>query len=125
MGPQLQCTPGVTRQMAQVLRTQAQDGKRDIEQVYLKRSTTRPSSSTSRTSTSAGRRWPRLIKKAAADQTRAGRDPGLHGSLHLFVITNATDDGIGPGTVNTQRMLESLGRADTIPEVTKLRRSNK
>jgi phosphatidylserine/phosphatidylglycerophosphate/cardiolipin synthase-like enzyme len=42
--------------------------------------------------------------------------------LHLFVITNATADGVGPGTVNTQRMLESLGRADTIPQVTKLRR---
>ena len=38
------------------------------------------------------------------------------------MITNATDDGIGAGTVNTQRMLESLGRANTIPEVTKLRR---
>ncbi|NWB92724.1 phospholipase, partial [Pseudomonas agarici] len=61
------------------------------------------------------------IKKAAADQTGAGRDPGLHGALHLFVITNATDDGIGAGTVNTQRMLDSLGRAETIPEVTKLR----
>ncbi|MDY0929067.1 phospholipase [Enterobacter sp. CFBP8995] len=33
-----------------------------------------------------------------------------------------TDGGIGAGTVNTQRMLESLGRADTIPGITKLRR---
>lgn len=62
------------------------------------------------------------IKKAAADQTGGGRDPGVHGSLHLFVITNATEDGMGAGTLNTQRMLESLGRADTIPGVTKLRR---
>lgn len=44
-----------------------------------------------------------------------------HGALHLFVVTNVTDEGIGSGTVNTQRMLESLGRAETIPAVTKLR----
>src|SRR5690606_35793956 len=66
-----------------------------------------------------------FIKSVAATQTKAGRDPGLHGALHLFVITNATDDGIGAGTVNTQRMLESLGRANTIPGVTKLRRIQK
>jgi phosphatidylserine/phosphatidylglycerophosphate/cardiolipin synthase-like enzyme len=46
-----------------------------------------------------------------------GRIPEKHGPLHLFVITNSTDDGMGFGTVNTYRMLESLGRADRIPEV--------
>jgi hypothetical protein len=62
------------------------------------------------------------IKAAAEVQTGAGRDPGLHGNLHLFVITNASPDGVGPGSLNTQRMLESLGRGDTIPEITKLQR---
>ncbi|WP_455885688.1 phospholipase D-like domain-containing protein [Pseudomonas spelaei] len=119
IGPQLQCSPGVTRQMAQVLRTQAQAGKRDIEQVYL-------NAVNNATQfiyiENQYFRWPPLaeaIKKAASDQTGGGRDPGVHGALHLFVITNATDDGIGAGTVNTQRMLESLGRADTIANVTK------
>lgn len=105
--------------MAQLLRTQAQEGKRDIEKLYLK------------TVNNATQfiyienqyfRWPPLadvIKEAAQVQTKKGRDPGKHGALHLFVITNVTDEGIGAGTVNTQRMLESLGRADTIPEVTK------
>ncbi|CAM3638249.1 phospholipase D-like domain-containing protein [Rahnella victoriana] len=105
--------------MAQLLRTQAQEGKRDIEKLYLK------------TVNNATQfiyienqyfRWPPLaeaIKKAAEVQSKGGRDPGEHGSLHLFVVTNVTDQGIGAGTVNTQRMLESLGRADTIPEVTK------
>ncbi|MDR3564218.1 MAG: phospholipase, partial [Negativicutes bacterium] len=37
-------------------------------------------------------------------------------------VTNASADGVGPGALNTQRMLESLGRAETIPNVTKLRR---
>ncbi|MHC5352552.1 phospholipase D-like domain-containing protein, partial [Metapseudomonas furukawaii] len=42
-----------------------------------------------------------------------------------FVVTNVTDEGIGKGTVNTQRMLESLGRADTIPAISRLRRIQK
>lgn len=122
LGPQLQCTPGVTRQVAQILRTQAQDGKRDIEKVYLKAVN---NATQFIYIENQYFRWPPLaeaIKKAAADQTRAGRDPGLHGNLHLFVITNASTDGVGPGSLNTQRMLESLGRGETIPEITKLQR---
>ncbi|MEE4677036.1 phospholipase D-like domain-containing protein [Pseudomonas alliivorans] len=70
-------------------------------------------------------RWPPLadlIKQCAAAQTCNGRDPAEHGSIHLFVVTNDTNDGVGMGTAKTQEMLESLGRADTIPQVTKLRR---
>ncbi|MGH8382472.1 phospholipase [Pseudomonas sp.] len=122
LGPQLQCPPGATRQLAQLLRTQAQEGKRDIEQLYLKAVN---NATQFIYIENQYFRWPPLaeaIKKAAADQTREGRDPGLHGALHLFVITNATDEGMGAGSVSTQRMLESLGRADTIPEVTKLQR---
>lgn len=122
IGPQLQLKPGVTRQLAQLLRTQPQEGKRDIERLYLQ------------TANNATQfiyienqyfRWPPLadlIRNNAAKQTQDGRDPSLHGALHLFVITNATEDGMGPGPVNTQRMLAGLGRADTIPEVTKLRK---
>lgn len=122
IGQQLQCIPGASRQIAQILRTQAQEGKRDIERLYLQAVN---NATQFIYIENQYFRWPPLadaIKKAAANQTRKGRDPGTHGSLHLFVITNATDDGIGAGTVNTQRMLESLGRAETIPEVTKLLR---
>ncbi|MFV3015694.1 phospholipase D-like domain-containing protein, partial [Pseudomonas sp. KHB2.9] len=35
LGPQLHCTPDATRQIAQIVRTQAQERKRDIEQLYL------------------------------------------------------------------------------------------
>jgi phosphatidylserine/phosphatidylglycerophosphate/cardiolipin synthase-like enzyme len=35
VGPHLQCSPQATRQLAQILRTQAQEGKRDIEKLYL------------------------------------------------------------------------------------------
>lgn len=108
--------------MAQLLRTQPQEGKRDIEQLYLQ------------VINNATQfiyienqyfRWPALadaILNVAKVQTNKGRDPGTHGALHLFVVTNANKDGVGPGIVNTQRMLELLGREDGMPSVTKLRR---
>ncbi|WP_374440217.1 phospholipase D-like domain-containing protein [Pseudomonas panipatensis] len=110
--------------MAQLLRTQAQEKepKRDIETLYLQ------------TVNNATQfiyienqyfRWPALadaILDAAKVQTNNGRDPGEHGALHLFVVTNANSEGVGPGIVNTQRMLERLGREDGMPSVTKLRR---
>lgn len=111
-----------TLMIAQILRTQAQEGKRDIEQLYLKAVNNATSLIYIENQYF---RWPPLaekIKAAAKLQTGAGRDPCKHGSLHLFVVTNAGDDGIGPGIVNTQRMLENLGRADVMPEVTKLER---
>jgi len=117
-----QLRPRGQPQMAQLLRTQSQLGVRDIEKAYL-------NAVNNATDfiyiENQYFRWPPLaeaIKRTAEQLTRAGRDPGVHGSLHLFVVTNDTADGMGAGTVNTQRMLESLGRADTIPEVTKLRR---
>ncbi len=70
-------------------------------------------------------RWPPLadkIKACAAGQTASGRKPETHGSLYLFVISNTSEDGMGDGTINTYRMLDSLGRADTIPEVTRTER---
>ena len=65
-------------------------------------------------------RWPPLaetIKDHAAKTAQWGRTPETNGSLYLFVITNSSDAGMGRGTVNTYRMLDSLGRADRIPEV--------
>ncbi|CAM3778910.1 phospholipase D-like domain-containing protein [Pseudomonas reidholzensis] len=121
VGRKLQCHHG-TPQMAQLLRTQAQEGLREIEQLYLQAIN---NATQFIYIENQYFRWPPLaeaIKRAAAMQTAEGRDPGLHGVLHLFVVTNASDDAIGAGTANTQRMLESLGRADTIPEVTRLQR---
>lgn len=122
LGKRLKCPPNEQRHFAQILRTQAQEGRRDIEKLYLQA-----------VNNATGFiyienqyfRWPPLaemIKKAAIAQTQGGRDPGKHGALHLFVITNVTDDGIGKGTVNTHRMLDSLGRADTMPKITQLQR---
>lgn len=130
IGPQLQCTRGAIQQIAQIVRTRPPEARQDrkkncgreIEHLYFQ------------AANNATRfiyienqyfRWPpfaELIKSVANNLTKGGSDPGEHGALHLFVITNATDEGMGAGTVNTQRMLESLGRADTIPGVTKERR---
>lgn len=120
LAQQLKCGNG-TPQMAQLLRTQAQAGIRDIERMYLQAVN---NATQFIYIENQYFRWPplaELIKDIASKQTAAGRDPGKHGALHLFVITNATKDGIGAGTVNTQRMVASLGRADTMPGVTKLR----
>lgn len=119
---QLPFGEGGTLLMAQLLRTQAQERKRDIESLYLQ------------TVNNATQfiyienqyfRWPALadaILKTAKQQTNKGREPGEHGALHLFVVTNANEEGVGPGVTNTQRMLERLGREDGMPIVTKLRR---
>ncbi|MFZ4833278.1 phospholipase D-like domain-containing protein [Rouxiella sp. Mn2063] len=111
--------------MAQLLRTQEQEKRRDIEKLYL-------NAVNNATQfiyiENQYFRWPSLseaIKEAISNQIKCGRNPDRDGYLHLFVVTNVTDEGIGPGTVNTQRMLESLGRADTIPKITKLRKIEK
>ena len=82
VGPQLQCTPGATRQLAQLLRTQAQAGKRDIEKLYL-------NAVNNATQfvyiENQYFRWPPLaeaIKATAEVQTGAGRDPGVHPPAH-------------------------------------------
>jgi len=121
VGAQLQCGKGGTQLLAQLLRTQPQVGTHDIEKAYLQAVN---NATQFIYIENQYFRWPplaELINKVAATQTAQGRDPAKHGPLHLFVTTNVTDGGIGMGVVNTQRMLEILGRADTIPEVTRKR----
>lgn len=65
-------------------------------------------------------RWVPLaeqIKEAVKQQIKGGRDPGYHGPIHLFVVTNSSDDGVGPGSFNTYRMLDALGQSNSIPGV--------
>lgn len=110
--------------MAQILRTQSQHQKQDIKALYLK--------AVNNTANfvyieNQYFRFPPLadkLKAAAKVQLAWGRDPGKHGPLRLFVVTNSNDEGIGQGTVSTYRMLEALGRADTIPGVAALERED-
>lgn len=67
-------------------------------------------------------RWPVLadrIKQHAKVMAEHGRRPEKHGSLYLFVITNTSDEGMGDGANNTQRMLEGLGRGADMPAATR------
>jgi len=110
------------RAVCQIVRTQPQYGKEDILKLYLQ-----AVSNASQYIHIENQyfRWPPLaerIKASANGQTEWGRKPEQHGPLYLFVITNASDTGMGKGTVNTYRMLESLGRADRIPAVARTRR---
>lgn len=108
-----------TAVMGQILRTQPQYGVRDIAKCYLQ------------AVNNAAQciyienqyfRWPVLaekIKACADGQSAWNRRPEVYGPIHLFVITNASKEGMGPGTENTGRMLESLGRANQLPGVTR------
>jgi phosphatidylserine/phosphatidylglycerophosphate/cardiolipin synthase-like enzyme len=110
--------------MAQVLRTQSQHGQRDIASMYLQAVNNATSFIYIENQYF---RWPELaekIKQAAAAQVRDGRDPGKHGSIYLFVVTNSNDEGIGPGTVNTYNMLKALGNADSIPTIARLEQND-
>ncbi|QLI82667.1 phospholipase [Chitinibacter fontanus] len=103
--------------MAQLLRTQSQANKRDIETLYLQAANNATSMIYIENQYF---RWPPLaekIKAAIGAQTNWGRNPPKNGYLHLFVVTNSSDEGMSDGTVNTYRMMDSLGRADTIPGV--------
>jgi phosphatidylserine/phosphatidylglycerophosphate/cardiolipin synthase-like enzyme len=111
---------GDTPVMAQILRTQSQKGKRDIEKLYLQ-------SINNATQhifiQNQYFRWVPLadkVKDVAKNHVAGGRDSGKHGPIYLFVITNSSDDAVGAGTVNTYRMLDALGQARSIPGVATL-----
>jgi len=111
--------------MAQLLRTQQQEGVHDIKALYLK--------ATNNVTNyiyieNQYFRWEPVataIKKSAQKQLEWGRNAGKHGAIHLFVVTNSDDEGIGPGSMNTYRMLNSLGRKDVLPTVSKLERNER
>ncbi|WP_239687597.1 phospholipase D-like domain-containing protein, partial [Burkholderia cenocepacia] len=60
------------------------------------------------------------IKAVAAKHVSWGRNVTVHGPLYLFAITNSGDEAVGTGTVNTYRMLNALGKAQSIPGVATL-----
>ncbi|AIF46972.1 phospholipase D-like domain-containing protein [Dyella japonica] len=109
--------------IAQILRTQSQEGKCDIEKMYLQAVN---NATQFIYIENQYFRWKPLVdqlQQAVRKQIEWGRVTGEHGAVHLFVVTNASDEGIGDGTVNTYRMLDALGRADTIPNVAKAERN--
>ena len=111
--------------MAQVLRTQVQEGKRDIARMYLQDIN---NATQFIYIENQYFRWKPLadeLKESIQRQQEWGRSHDQHGSVHLFVVTNASDEGMGDGTVNTHRMLEALGRPDVMPKVARLERNDR
>jgi phosphatidylserine/phosphatidylglycerophosphate/cardiolipin synthase-like enzyme len=111
-----------TKTVCQILRTQPQteNATKDIAKCYLQ-----AVSNASQCIVIENQyfRWQPLaeaITQAASKMTAWGRNPEKHGYLYLFVISNTSDDGMGAGSFNTYRMLDALGRADRIPEVTRI-----
>ena len=105
--------------MAQIVRTQPQEGVTDIQTMYLN-----AVSNATQLIYMENQyfRWQPLadhIKELARIMSQWGRTPEEHGKLYLFVITNTSEDGMGPGASNTQRMLESLGHGAAIPAATR------
>ncbi|TDR73338.1 phospholipase D-like domain-containing protein [Paludibacterium purpuratum] len=106
--------------MVQLLRTQPEYKKQDIKKMYLQ---------TVNNVTSfiyienQYFRWPPLAEKIKA-AAKAQKEHGRPYPIYLFVVTNTSDAGVGAGTVNTYRMLDSLGRADTIPAVARAERAD-
>ncbi|WP_414441098.1 phospholipase D-like domain-containing protein [Burkholderia sp. 22PA0106] len=121
---QLKVRPGMgTPVMAQINRTQSQEGVRNIKALYLQAVN---NATQFIYIENQYFRWAPLaekIKAVAQQHVLAGRDPGKHGPLYLFVVTNSTDDAVGMGTGTTYDMLDSLGRADTMPNVARVSRS--
>ncbi|WP_199155587.1 phosphatidylserine/phosphatidylglycerophosphate/cardiolipin synthase family protein [Chromobacterium sp. ASV23] len=106
--------------MVQLLRTQPEYQKQDIKKMYLQAVNNVTSYIYIENQYF---RWPPLaekIKEAAKAQKECGRPY----PIYLFVVTNTSDAGVGAGTVNTYRMLDSLGRADTIPGVARAEKAD-
>lgn len=109
---------------AQILRTQPQGGKdgkriKDIQKMYLQAVN---NATQLIYIENQYFRWPVLaerIKQHAKTLAQSGRKPEQNGSLYLFVITNTSEDGMGAGANNTQRMLESLGHGSAMPVATR------
>ena len=111
---------GDTPMMAQIARTQSQKGRRDIEKLYLQAVNNATQHIFIQNQYF---RWPPLadaIKAVAAKHVHWGRNVTKDGPLYLFAITNSGEEAVGTGTVNTYRMLNALGKAQSIPGVAAL-----
>jgi phosphatidylserine/phosphatidylglycerophosphate/cardiolipin synthase-like enzyme len=108
--------------MAQIVRTQSQKGKKDIEALYLQAANNVTKFIYIENQYFRYVPLAEKIKAAVSAQICQGRDPGK--PIYLFVVTNSNDEGIGVGTVNTYRMLDSLGCANQLPGVATLERED-
>lgn len=65
-------------------------------------------------------RWPPLAERLAKWGQKMA-EQGREDRLCVFVVTNTSKEGLGSGRINTDRMLDILGRRDVMPGVGKQR----
>ena len=102
--------------MAQIVRTQPQYGKEDIKKMYLQNVENATEYIYFENQYFRWQKMADTLLAHAARLTAAGREPPKYGSLFIFVVTNSSEEGMGAGAQNTLKMLNKLGRADTMPE---------
>lgn len=108
-----------TPMMAQIVRTQPELGKTDIQTMYLEAVLNATQLIYIENQYFRWQPMADRIKEHAQKMAQGGRTPEEHGKLYLFVITNTSDDGMGAGAHNTQRMLSSLGHGAALPAATR------
>jgi len=109
-----------TKVMAQVLRTQTEEGKRDIRSMYLQAVNNATQYIYIENQYFRWKPLAEAITEVAKNHAAWGRDPGEHGNLHVFVVTNSSKEGMGDGALGTFRMLRQLGRPEVMPNVARL-----
>lgn len=110
--------------MAQITRTQSQEGVRNIKSLYLQAVRNATQFIYVENQYFRWEPFATQVKEVARQHVSWGRDPGRDGAIHLFVVTNSTDDAVGMGTGTTYDMLAGLGRGDLMPGVARLERSD-
>jgi phosphatidylserine/phosphatidylglycerophosphate/cardiolipin synthase-like enzyme len=106
--------------MAQVLRTQTEVGKRDIQTMYLQAVKNATQFIYIENQYFRWKPFADAVVDIARRHAEGGRDLGEHGYLHLFVVTNSSDEGMADGALGTFRMLRQLGRCEVMPSVARL-----
>ena len=109
--------------MAQLLRTQPQDGVQNIEKMYLQAVN---NASKYIFIENQYLRWEPVadqIKKSIPNLVNCGRNLQRDGPVYLFVVTNSIDDAVSLGTLNTQRTLNGLGQANAMPGVRRVQQN--
>jgi len=108
--------------MVQILRTQSQEGKgvTDIQKLYLQAANN--ITSFVYIENQYFRYTPLAVALKTAAQAHAAG--GRKDMAYLFVVTNSSEEGMGQGALNTYRMLDALGRDDTMPAVTREERDD-
>ncbi|WP_137009489.1 phospholipase D-like domain-containing protein [Aquitalea aquatilis] len=106
--------------MVQLVRTQPEYKKQDIKKMYLQAVNNVTSYIYIENQYF---RWPPLAEKIKA-VAKAQKEACRPYPVYLFVVTNTSKAGVGAGTVNTYRMLDSLGRADMIPAVARAEKAD-